>query len=121
MDEKILIERDAMEKVIADAFMADYNIGCDPCPGTVAEALYLEGYRKQSGWVSVDERLPEADVRCLVWAKNVLWRIKFAWYYEPTKKWYVNIAGDIKDEVKDGVMITHWMPIPEPPEMKGGE
>lgn len=40
------IERDAMEKVIADAFMADYNIGCDPCPGTVAEALQLENYRK---------------------------------------------------------------------------
>ena len=37
-----------MEKVIADAFMADYNIGCDPCTGTVATALYLEGYRKQS-------------------------------------------------------------------------
>ena len=37
-----------MEKVIADAFMEDYNIGCDPCPGTVATALYLEGYRKQS-------------------------------------------------------------------------
>ena len=37
-----------MEKVIADAFMSDYNIGCDPCTGTVATALYLEGYRKQS-------------------------------------------------------------------------
>ena len=37
-----------MEKVIDDAFMEDYNIGCDPCPGTVATALYLEGYRKQS-------------------------------------------------------------------------
>jgi hypothetical protein len=47
MSKEKQIERDAMEKVIADAFMADYNIGCDPCPGTVADALYLENYRKQ--------------------------------------------------------------------------
>lgn len=117
MDEKKQIEE--MAKYLTHCFM-----NCAPCEKCRAyiysEQLYNAGYRKQSGWISVDERLPEADVRCLVWAKNVLWRIKFAWYYEPTKKWYVNIAGDIKDEVKDGVMITHWMPIPEPPEVKGG-
>lgn len=49
-EEQIMSKKqiEEMEKVIADAFMADYNIGCDPCTGTVATALYLEGYRKQS-------------------------------------------------------------------------
>jgi hypothetical protein len=61
------IERDAMEKVIADAFMADYNIGCDPCPGTVADALYLENYRKQSEgeWKQTTEPLGAHDVDCV--------------------------------------------------------
>ena len=54
-----------MEKVIADAFMSDYNIGCDPCTGTVATALYLEGYRKQSDVIDeFAERLKEAPIKC---------------------------------------------------------
>ena len=31
-----------------------------------AERAYTEGYRKQSKWISVDERLPEGGVHCLV-------------------------------------------------------
>lgn len=37
-----------MEKVIEEAFLDDYNLGCDPCTNTVAEKLYNAGYRKQS-------------------------------------------------------------------------
>lgn len=37
-----------MERVIADAFYEDYNMGCDPDTNTVAEHLYNAGYRKRS-------------------------------------------------------------------------
>lgn len=37
-----------MKKIVEDAFLEDYNIGCDPCSDTVAEKLYEIGYRKQT-------------------------------------------------------------------------
>ena len=60
-----------MEKVIADAFMADYNIGCDPCTGTVATALYLEGYRQQSeGEWEQQPRPYEDEIICTACGAN---------------------------------------------------
>lgn len=72
----------------------------------VAEYLYNKGWRKQSEWISVTERLPEKTGTYLVY----------------TKKGHIEI--DIFDvgyywvELED--CVTHWMPMPQPPEMKGG-
>jgi hypothetical protein len=46
MNDKKQIEE--ITKVIEEAFLDDYNLGCDPCANTVAEKLYNAGYRKQS-------------------------------------------------------------------------
>jgi hypothetical protein len=69
MDEKKQIEE--MAKLACSVFDGNCR-GCSfnfypPCPPKAsAERLYAAGYRKQSGWISVDERLPESGVPCLL-------------------------------------------------------
>jgi hypothetical protein len=82
------------------------------------------GYRKQE-WISVDERLPKEYGDYLVAVKiNKLW--------ETEGEHGVSVAcfviSEIPNvngwhiEIEDGYQyeITHWMPLPEAPKMKGG-
>lgn len=118
-----------------------------------AKHLYNAGCRKQSEWISVEERLPESGAHCLLCCdiKRIdgthrqyvcdgyhaeRWKEECSnsdddcaveyneeddeyylceGWYEVIKNWddYTSIA--IADT------ITHWMPLPEPPKMKGGE
>ncbi len=72
----------------------------------LATAAYNAGYRKQSEWISVDERLPELHTYVIT---------------------YDTVLGDVQidsvlsnGEFVIGYNVTHWMPIPEAPKMKGG-
>ena len=84
--------------------LPDYEHNWRDCRAA-AEAMFAKGYRK-SEWISVDERLPEAEGKYLVY--TVKGAIKFGEYYtllqgvEPSFDYYV----------------THWMPLPEAPKMK---
>jgi hypothetical protein len=80
-----------------------------------AEGLYNAGYRKQSEWISVKDRLPEVDKNVLVITAHGSFKIARCNIYKNGTQvvWATN----------DGLgerAITHWMPLPEPPEMKGG-
>ena len=79
-----------------------------------AEILHRKGYRKQE-WISVDERLPERDTHVLAYSEKFeeIGIYNYAgddvwWNYEAwaSAKYYG---------------ITHWMPLPETPKMKGGD
>ena len=76
---------------------------------TTAEKMVAKGYRKQSEWISVDERLPERQ----------------GYYFGCTYKGLMMIApffpvyADDKPEFRYD--ITHWMPLPEAPMKGGGE
>ena len=76
-----------------------------------AETLYNAGYRKQSEWISVDERLPEIPDRVLVYVNAS----------------HLSETAIDTDRISDGrwvrwgTLVTHWMPLPEAPKMKGGE
>ena len=72
-----------------------------------AEALYNAGYRKQE-WISVDERLPEIEGTYLAYTSRRT--IEIAHFYP----YYVN------GKPQFDYWITHWMPLPEAPKMKGG-
>lgn len=67
-----------------------------------------EQYRKQE-WISVEERLPERTGKYLVFTYN--------------RRLYI---GVFIDHYCDGIAqfddykVTHWMPLPEAPKMKGG-
>lgn len=92
---------------------------------TMAETFYNAGYRKQSEWISVGERLPDIELHkakavvpdvlfpCLVVREgNIVSYIEKAWY------WGVKFTTQDCTDITDS--ITHWMPLPEPPKMKGG-
>ena len=55
------------------------------------------------GWISVKDRLPEEGVDVLVWETQ-----GFA-YCDMLKSGVWNIGAD------EGAIISHWMPLPEPP------
>lgn len=72
------------------------------------------GYCKQSEWISVEERLPEADTDVLVITCHGSFKVaRCNIYHNGTLVlWMTNDGLGEK-------AITHWMPLPEPP--KGGE
>ena len=94
----------------------------------IAEALYNAGYRKQE-WISVEERLPElnGDVRtwgelkiqpsvrvlCVCKQKSGKVFVKEGFY----ELWGSRVVWKIPGSIYS---VTHWMPLPEPPKMKGG-
>lgn len=83
-----------------------------------ANNAYKEGYRKQSEWISVDERLPSEDERRDEYGELVPFLVCEKYTKYPYRAFYDGtIWGDGLMKIKG---ITHWMPLPEPPKMKGG-
>lgn len=82
-------------------------------PNYIAEENYTAGYRKQE-WISVDERLPEEDGEYLTWNGLIYYLI---WFNASLGLWNVSEEGDTSTAIRD---VTHWMPLPEAPKMKGG-
>lgn len=71
---------------------------------------YADGLRERNEWISVEERLPEADTNVLVITANASFKVaRCNIYHNGTLVlWMTN----------DGLgerAITHWMPLPEPP------
>ena len=64
-----------------------------------AADLYNAGYRKQSEWISVEERLPNPKERVII---------------------CYNDGFMTDDSIPFDEDVTHWMPFPEAPKMKGG-
>lgn len=88
----------------------------------LAEELYKAGYKRQveGEWISVDDRLPDKNTMVLgfihtvyvdgsCWDTILVMELNSAGYFVPFN------CSAIKDN-----SVTHWMPLPEPPKMKGG-
>ena len=82
----------------------------------VAETLVIAGYRNQSEWISVDERLPEENGRYLV-CVNVSHLAFTSLTIIAVMEYGKNHGFYLYSEDEP---VTHWMPLPEPPK-KGGE
>lgn len=88
-------------------------------PHFVATAIYYAGYRKQSEWISVEERLPDCEYGAETEA--LLFRLKTG----TVEAGYFGTGGMFRDkyfrcyhhanEGWDAKDVTHWMPLPEPP------
>ena len=79
----------------------------------IREAVKEEaGYRKQE-WISVDERLPEEDTRVLVYLNIPKTDANTYTFFDTDRiligKW-----------IRWNKFVSHWMPLPEAPKMKGG-
>lgn len=108
-NKKKQIEEMAKVIEITEQLARDAHCGL-PSPTMYAKDLYWKGYRKQE-WISVEERLPETDTRVLV-------------YMHENRMSYTKIDTDrivARKWVRWGDLVTHWMPLPEAPKMKGGE
>ena len=87
------------------------SITIEPVAGSrLVDFLVNHGVTVQE-WISVKDMLPEADVavlaRCFY---RESWRALVCYMSKRNAgKWYTNVAGQ-------GVQVTHWMPLPEPPE-----
>lgn len=69
-------------------------------------------------WIPVEERLPEDRSDVLVVAYwHERWGVYMGWCAPERAQWSVHIGiGDRND-----VAVTHWMPLPEPPEVENAE
>ena len=114
MNEEKQIEE--MGKIICSHVQGQH--GCDNCglyeskscaPFNAAREIYNADYRKQNGWTSVEERLPEREGTYLVYTyKGAIKFGGFRCYYAEN------------DKPQFDYYVTHWMPLPEAPKMKGG-
>lgn len=73
----------------------------------IANKIYDAGYRKQE-WISVMDELPEAYIDVLYFDGQLI-GVDF-----------ICSDGTWCDEEVRNNKVTHWMPLPEAPKMKGG-
>ena len=64
-----------------------------------------------SEWISVDNKMPSEDVTVLLWAQGY-WAQGYSVGFYQHGQW----LDEADHEIMQGV--THWMPLPEPPERK---
>ena len=78
-----------------------------------SEELYNAGYHKPE-WISVEDRLPEHNVNCLVFLPygHLYTGIHVA-YYSAKRNMWVDIDGTYLFDHP-----THWTPLPTPPTEK---
>lgn len=106
-------------RILLDVGKSYYGMECDQVAAMCeAHAVYEAGYRK-SEWISVEDRMPESgatvlgyseiigDMRCYEICKGRC---------DNTLQWWSETGwATVQD-----LLVTHWMPLPEPPKMKGG-
>ena len=101
----------------ATAIDGSKQVWCSDCyaDGPFTEEHIAAWNRRASGWVSVEERLPEkakwSGDRVLVYTEEG---------YIHTGLYEGEAATDDDpwwDKFNDSGYVTHWMPLPEPPEV----
>ena len=104
-DELVQMYRD-----LAEIFDEEYEKRRLITPKNTAEKMTAKGYRKQE-WISVDERLPEESKSYLCFGY---------WTDDKTCGIYIVLYSCCEWMSYSDFVITHWMPLPEAPMMKGG-
>lgn len=90
----------------------DLDVDGEPCYWEcMANAIINNGYRKQE-WISVDERLPNEFV-------SVLGYMTDAGDFPPVRECYLVGRAFFFPALNDKHPVSHWMPLPEAPTMKG--
>ena len=105
---------DVREKLVellrnAKAAMKSENLSCDIARNMfVVDFMMAHGVTVQE-WISVDDRLPEEKVNCIVHYKHA--------YCDNDDYWAIGICfydGE-KFRMALSYKVTHWMPLPKPP------
>ena len=61
-------------------------------------------------WISVKDRMPDEQETYLIFRKEPFGAVTIAWYSGSENGWLALDGGFYADGV-----VTHWMPLPEPP------
>ena len=125
------MSKEQIEEIRKDIFAAfgGYPANWQEDWQALAEAVYNAGYRKQSEWISVDERLPEdvygrdrKQITVLVCTKSgrvsTSSRVRMMQCNRET--WELEYTDVFEWSGQIAKKVTHWMSLPEPPKMKGG-
>jgi len=99
-----------------------------PRSNSVLYHSFLAGYQAAAPqWISVKDRLPEDSSLVVVWCckqlslevGNILMLAKFErpnWSDQPTWLYVNGFDRHLKDGEYYSCIVTHWMPLPKPPE-----
>ena len=115
------VDAEALEKKISEWLgqpgNGDYYYGYDAALCAVQDLIAdTPTLTPPNEWVSVDERLPgvSGNYICAVKDKNgSVWTIPAEWSLE--MKMWIGAFGEIKN------IVTHWMPLPAPPDRRPPE
>ena len=114
----------ATQKRISEAHEARMAIVDDEFLDLIDDA-FTEDVAPRADWISVEERLPEND-----WGKHWKERKYYLVFTKPSglmnvavygykeHDWWIDRNSCVLDK-KNYKEVTHWMPMPEPPNMKG--
>lgn len=94
---------------------------CDKCGEKAMKAIVnlQEALAKaKSEWISVEDRLPERKQVVLCYRGDFRGDMMNTYVYLGSGNWEDDYGYRGTSEHEG---ITHWMPLPEPPKMKGGE
>ena len=99
--------REKLAGLIFDSLCRHIHKSCKLAEN-IADDLIAGGVTVQK-WISVDDRLPEEKVNCIVHYKHA--------YCDNDDYWAIGICfydGE-KFQFNSAYKVTHWMPLPEPP------
>lgn len=113
-EEKQIEQIEEMANDIKIAHDEQKYLTSDKSIKAIAEYLYNAGYRKQSEWIRVEDMLPEKEGAYLVYTK-------YGWVALDEFKLWEDDDMDGGYWIDTEELVTHWMPLPEAPKMKGGE
>ena len=100
------------------------NLGCQASELLVAAANYIANCVTVQEWISVDDRLPDDEQEVLVIAHGWGGRLVYVGSHkrvEAQKSWLTGITNKSSEWSLWGwsylkePMVTHWMPLPQPP------
>ena len=99
--------REKLVELIFDSLCRNIDKSCK-LSENIADDLISNGVTVQD-WVSVDDRLPEEKVNCIVHYKHA--------YCDNDDYWEIGMCfydGE-KFQLNPSYKVTHWMPMPNPP------
>lgn len=105
-----------MRMIDADAVCERCRASGAICTGKDCEIPNMPTLTQPNEWISVEDRLPGVTGKYIACVKDNMgarWTICADWSVE-MKSWFGEF-GEIKNKV------THWMPLPEPPESRPPE
>ena len=100
---------------LTEAIKRQYCTGCDNYNGSRCRACHADDMLSlvddaadaMPRWISVEERMPERDKEVLCF-----------FVYPDSTTVCQNVYYGNGHWLGEGSFVTHWMPLPEPPEMK---